>query len=70
MSDHFIVYERDHSWQFTHRGAITAPFKTRDDAIAAAIEEARATDHRETEVIVQDKDLQQETIWRHPGSPA
>jgi len=70
MSDHFIVYERDHSWQFTHRGAITAPFKTRDDAIAAAIEEARAADRHEVEVIVQDKDLQQETIWRHPGSPA
>ena len=62
---HIIVYERDHSWQYTYRGSIAAPFKSREDAIDAAIEEARRTRDATIEVIVQDHDMQQETVWRH-----
>jgi len=62
---HFIVYERDNSWQYTYRGSIAAPFKSRQDAIDAAIDEARKTGDANIEVIVQDHDMQQETVWRH-----
>ena len=66
MSDrHVIVYERDNSWQYTYRGSIAAPFRSRQDAIDAAISEARQTNDSTIEVIVQDHDMQQETVWRH-----
>jgi len=62
---HFIVYERDNSWQYTYRGSIAAPFKSRQDAIDAAIEQARQSNDATVEVIVQDHDMQQATVWRH-----
>jgi hypothetical protein len=62
---HFIVYERDNTWQYTYRGSIAAPFKSRQDAIDAAIAEARQANDTTIEVIVQDHDMQQETVWRH-----
>lgn len=62
---HFIVFHRHSAWQYTYRGSITAPFTSRDDAIAAAIKAARDTGERDIEVIVQDHDMQEETVWRH-----
>ncbi len=62
---HLIVYQRDNAWQFSFRGTITGPFSSRESAIEAAIEEARTSDDTEVEVIVQDNDLTEETVWRH-----
>jgi len=66
---HFIVFERDNAWQYSHRGVGAGPFKSRETAISAAIQEAEALHDPEVEVIVQDKDLQQETVWRHADKP-
>lgn len=63
MSNHFIVYHRHATWQYTHRGSIAAPFNTRDEAISAAIAAARETRQRDAKVIVQDADKKQETVW-------
>jgi hypothetical protein len=65
---HVIVYERDNTWQYTYRGTIAAPFKSRQDAIDAAIEAARDTGDPGIEVMVQDHDMQQETVWRHAAA--
>ena len=62
---HYIVFHRDAAWQFTCQGRITAPFNSREEAIAAAIEAARQTDERGIKVIVQDLDMREETVW--PG---
>jgi hypothetical protein len=61
---HFIVYQRDSSWQFSFRGSITAPFRTREAAIEAAIEEARQSGDAEVEVLVQDANMQTQSVWR------
>lgn len=63
-TNHFLVYLRDSSWQFSYRGSITAPFKTREEAVEAAIVAARETDDRDVEVVVQEADMRTETIWR------
>ena len=64
---HFIVYLRDSSWQYSYRGSVTAPFKTREEAIEAAISEAREQNDPEIEVVVQDADMRSETVWRPDG---
>lgn len=61
---HFIVYLRDGSWQHTNRGSVSAPFKTRESAIASAIEDAREAGDPEAEVIVQDPETTAATVWR------
>lgn len=61
---HVIVYLRDGAWQFTFRGTVNAPFSSRDEAITAAIDEAQALNDPDIEVIVQDADLTEETVWR------
>jgi hypothetical protein len=63
---HFIVTERDHAWMYSHRGDAAGPFKTREQAIEAAIAEATAMGDPAAQVIVQDHDMQQETVWRYP----
>ena len=63
---HFIVTARDHAWQYSFRGSIAGPFKSRDEAIAAAIEDAKETGEGDVQVIVQDHDMQQETVWTYP----
>jgi hypothetical protein len=65
---HFIVTERDHAWLYSYRGDPAGPFKTRQEAIAAAIAEATERGDRSAHVIVQDKDMQQEIVWRYPGN--
>ncbi|WEJ56978.1 DUF2188 domain-containing protein [Devosia sp. FJ2-5-3] len=67
---HFIVYERDASWQFTHKGSITAPFDNRDEAIEAAIGAARDSGDPGAVVIVQDRDTDEKIVWRHDGDSA
>ena len=66
MSNHFIVSQRADVWLYSHRGDDAGPFKTREEAIEAAIQEATQAGDPATEVIVQDKDMQQETVWRYP----
>lgn len=61
---HFIVYLRDGSWQHTNRGSVSAPFKTREAAIESAIEDARNSNDKGAEVIVQDPETTAETVWR------
>lgn len=63
---HYLVYLRDAAWQFSYRGSITAPFKSREEAIEAAIEEAQQSEDPDIEVLVQDADMRMETVWR-PG---
>lgn len=61
---HLIVYRRDNAWQFTYRGTITAPFISREEAVAAAIIEARALADDDIKVVVQNTDMTEETVWR------
>lgn len=62
--NHFIVCLRDGAWQHTHRGSISAPFKTREAAIESAIEEAEKSGEADAEVIVQDSETVAATVWR------
>lgn len=63
---HFIVSESDHAWLYSHRGDAAGPFRSRAEAIEAAIAEAVQTGNPAAEVIVLDHDLQQEIVWRYP----
>ena len=63
-TSHFIVSQRDNAWQVSFKGDVTAPFGTRDAAIAAAIEMAGKNGDAQAEVIVRDADLRSETVWR------
>lgn len=61
---HYIVSLRAGSWQHSNRGTTSAPFKTRDAAIEAAIEEARASGDSSAVVIVQEPETSTQTVWR------
>lgn len=61
---HLIVSQIESGWQFTIGGTVTAPFKSREEAIESAIAEARERADPDITVIVQDKDMVQETVWR------
>ncbi|RYE45690.1 MAG: DUF2188 domain-containing protein [Hyphomicrobiales bacterium] len=67
---HFIVNHRDDIWQYTFRGSIFAHFTSRQEAIDAAIEAARATNEPDVQVIVQDADMKQEMVWRPDADQA
>lgn len=62
MTEHFIVCERDAAWLHTCRGHTVGPFKTREEAVKAAIAAAQETGDEAVEVLVQNHDLTQETI--------
>ena len=66
-TSHFIVSQRENAWQVSHKGDVTAPFGTRDEAIAAAIDMAGKLGDTEAEVIARDADLKSETVWRAAG---
>lgn len=68
LTSHFVVSQRENSWQISFKGDVTAPFTTRDAAIAAAIKLAGAVGDISTEVIVHDADLRAETVWRAGGA--
>lgn len=61
---HFVVSQRDTSWQFSFRGEVTAPFSTRREAVEEAIREAKETGLNDIAVVVQDADLKTETVWQ------
>lgn len=65
---HFIVYLRDSAWQYSYRGSVTAPFRSREEAIESAIAEAREENDPEIEVVVQEADMRSETVWRPEGT--
>jgi hypothetical protein len=64
--NHFIVTQRDNAWVYSVQGDGAGPFKSREEAIEAAIAEATQKGDPAAEVIVQDHDMQQETVWRYP----
>lgn len=64
QNHHFVVSQRDSAWQFSFKGDITAPFATRDEAVAAAIRAAEALDEAAVEVLVQNADMKTESVWR------
>ncbi|UJW85946.1 DUF2188 domain-containing protein [Devosia sp. SL43] len=68
VTNHFVVSQRENSWQISFKGDVTAPFTTRDAAIAAAINLAGTVGDTSTEVIVHDADLRSETVWRAAGA--
>lgn len=53
-------------WQFSHKGDITGPFESKEQAIKAAIAAAGKAENRDVEVMVQDADLKLESVWK-PG---
>jgi hypothetical protein len=53
-------------WQFSHKGDITGPFESKEQAVEAAIAAAGESGDPEVEVMVQDADMKLETVWR-PG---
>ena len=67
-SHHFVVAAQDRAWQYSFKGAITGPFSSREDAVAAAIKQAGAENEPGIEVVVRDADLKTETVWPHPES--
>ena len=67
-SHHFVVAEQDRSWQFSFKGAVTGPFSSRDEAVAAAIEQAGTQSETDVEVVVRDADMKSETVWRPNGA--
>lgn len=69
-SHHFVVAAQDRSWHFSFKGAITGPFASREQAVAAAIEQASQVDDEDVEVVVRDADLKTETVWRPADRPA
>jgi len=64
VQDHYLVTFHDAAWQFTFRGTVTGPIKSREEAVTLAIAEAERNGEGDIEVIVQDPDLRQETVWR------
>lgn len=63
-TNHYIVALIDHSWQFSIKGDVTAPFASRDEAVNAAIAEAKQSGEVDAAVIVRDANLQNETVWQ------
>ena len=66
-TSHFVVSQRDNAWQVSYKGDVTAPFGTRDEAVAAAIEMASKLDDHQAKVIAREADLRTETVWRADG---
>jgi hypothetical protein len=61
---HFIVSQRESSWEFSHHGDVTGPFRSREHAIEEAIAAAAATGSTDVEVMVRDADHKTETVWK------
>lgn len=70
--DHYLVVFRDHHWDVTHKGDVQGPFRSREDALKAAIAGA-AEDGRNgisAEVRVQeDQDREFRTAWKYGRDP-
>ena len=68
-SQHFLVAAQDRSWHYSFKGDVTGPYSSREEAVAAAIEEASKLEDGEVEVVVRDADLRTETVWRPEQRP-
>jgi hypothetical protein len=69
-SQHFVVAAQDRAWHYSFKGAIVGPFESRQEAVAAAIEQASQLEDDDIEVVVRDADLKTETVWRPSAKPA
>jgi hypothetical protein len=64
-SSHYLVAAAAISgWQFSHKGDITGPFESKEQAVEAAIAAAGEAEAPDVEVMVQDADMKLETVWR------
>ncbi|HEV7344400.1 MAG TPA: DUF2188 domain-containing protein [Devosia sp.] len=63
-NNHFVISQRESGWQFSYRGDVTAPFATKQQAVAAAIDAAGKLEDADVEVVVHDADFRAETVWR------
>ncbi len=64
-SSHYLVAEAAIAgWQFSHKGDITGPFESKEQAIKAAIAAAAESKDPDVEVLVQNADMKVETVWR------
>lgn len=61
---HFVVSQRESSWEYSYRGDVTGPFRNRENAIEEAIAAAAATGSNEVEVLVRDADHKTERVWK------
>jgi hypothetical protein len=69
---HFVVSLQGANWQVSHKGAVTGPYPSKDDAIAYAVQGAQdATAAGEpSEVIVENEHREFETHWRAKDAPS
>jgi hypothetical protein len=67
---HFVVSLQGVAWQISHRGVVTGPFSTKDEALKVALQQAQeATDAGDpSEVIVENEQREFETAWRAEGA--
>ena len=63
---HFIVARCDSHWKVSFHGSDQSPFETKEDAITAAVAEAKLQSAKglEVEVLVQDIDSTFHSAWR------
>jgi hypothetical protein len=66
VAHHFIVARSDSSWKVSFHGSEQSPFVSKEDAIAAAVAEAKLQSAKglEVEVLVQDIDSTFHSAWR------
>jgi hypothetical protein len=66
VADHFIVARCDSHWKVSFHGSDQSPFETKEDAIVAAVAEAKlqSAKGRLVEVLVQDIDSTFHSAWR------
>jgi len=65
--DHYLVVFRDPHWEVSHRGNVEGPFRSRDDALQAAIAAAAEDGQNgiDAEVRVQeDQSREFRTAWK------
>jgi hypothetical protein len=57
------------AWQISHKGAVTGPFSSKEDALQVALKQAReASDAGDpSEVIVENEHREFESAWRAEG---
>jgi hypothetical protein len=65
MPEHHYIVSNNHGvWQFSALGNTYAHFSSEQEAIDAAIQAAKESGEPEAEVIVQELNREQSTVWR------
>lgn len=64
---HYIVSNNGGVWQFSALGNTFAHFSSQKDAVDAAIAAAQDAGEPEAQVIVQETNKEQLTVWRADG---